>query len=63
MEDRDRERGEGERGKEICVLILLKKGWYIFNDWRKERKKEKNKIKYNNNNKIFFFKKRLNEKM
>lgn len=21
-----RERGEGERGKEICVLILLKKG-------------------------------------
>lgn len=24
-EDRDRERGEGERGKEICVLILLKK--------------------------------------
>lgn len=41
MEDRDRERGEGERGKEICVLILLKKGWYIFNDWRKEKKRKK----------------------
>lgn len=45
MEDRNRERGEGERGKEICVLILLKKGWYIFYDWRKEKKEEKKIIK------------------
>lgn len=40
-EDRDRERGEGERGKETRALISLKKGWYTFNDWRKEKKKEK----------------------
>lgn len=52
MEDRDRERGEGERGKETRALISLKKGWYTFNDWRKEKKEEKkNKTKYNNNNK------------
>lgn len=51
-EDRDRERGEGERGKETRALISLKKGWYTFNDWRKEKKEEKkNKTKYNNNNK------------
>lgn len=48
----DRERGEGERGKETRALISLKKGWYTFNDWRKEKKEEKkNKTKYNNNNK------------
>lgn len=44
-EDRDRERGEGERGKETRALISLKKGWYTFNDWRKEKnKKKKNTI-------------------
>lgn len=44
-EDRDRERGEGERGKETRALISLKKGWYTFNDWRKEKKKEKKQNK------------------
>lgn len=64
-EDRDRERGEGERGKETRALISLKKGWYTFNDWRKEKKKEnKNKTKYNNSNKTPPPpKKRPNEKM
>lgn len=42
MEDRDRERGEGERGKEICVLILLKKGdIYLMIEGKKKRKEKK----------------------
>lgn len=61
---RQRERGEGERGKETRALISLKKGdIHLMTEGKKKRKK-KNKTKYNNNNKTPPpLKKRPNEKM
>lgn len=41
MEDRDRERGEGERGKETRALISLKKGdIHLMTEGKKEIKKK-----------------------
>lgn len=41
MEDRDRERGEGERGKETRALISLKKGdIHLMTEGKKKKRKK-----------------------